>query len=167
MIFENPYKVSGDAKKIFMGPLESFELIRVNFILKCKLLHVPVKNFLVELCHALALGIHQTYQKSSFFMTHLTFYNQHRGSQTPLFYSKRKVWIFPEILSPFPAPYDKNLLLWLLANFSKKWDFPNSSKCMKSFQNLISSKSLWGDTDASFWRTELFRKDPHLMFLIK
>ena len=103
-----------------MVPLESFELICVNFFSKCKLLHVPVKNILVELCHALAVGIHQTYQKCSFCMIRLTFYDHHRSSQTLLFYSKQKVWIFPEILSPFPAPYDKTSLLWLLAKFAKK-----------------------------------------------
>ena len=87
-IFENPYKVSGDDEKTFIGPLESFELICVNFISKLKLLHVHVQNFLVELCHKLAVGIHQTYQNSSFFMIRLTFYDQHRSSQTLLFYSK-------------------------------------------------------------------------------
>ena len=133
MIFENPYKVSRDDKKIFVGPLESFELFRVNFILKCKLLHVPVKNFLVELCHVLAVGIHQTNQKSSFFMIHLIFYDQHRSTRTLLFYSKHKVWIFPEILSPFAALYDKNLLLWFLANFSKKWDFGRISWNLDEF----------------------------------
>ena len=68
------------------------------------------------------------YQKSSFFMIHLIFYDHHRSTRTLLFYSKHKVWIFPDILSPFSALYDKNSLLWFLANFSKKWDFSNSSK---------------------------------------
>ena len=42
------------------------------------------------------------YQKSSFFMIHLIFYDQHRSSKTFLFYSKHKLWIFPEILRPYP-----------------------------------------------------------------
>ena len=97
------------------------------------------------------------YQKSSFFMIHLIFYDQHRSSQTLLFYSKHKVWIFPEILSPFAALYDKNSLLWLFANFSKKWDFGRISCIWMNLENLISSESLRGATEASFCRMELLR----------
>ena len=97
------------------------------------------------------------YQKSSFFMIYLIFYDQHRSSQKLLFYSKHKVWIFPEILSPFAALYDKNSLLWLLASFLKKWDFGRISCIWMNLENLISSKSLRETTKASFCRTELER----------
>ena len=30
---------------------------------------------------------------------------------------------FPEVLSRFPAPYEKSSLLWLLAKSAKKWHF--------------------------------------------
>ena len=143
MIFENPYKVSGDDKKILGGPLESFELICVNFISKWKLLHVPVKKFLVKLCRTLAVGMHQIYQNSRFYMIRLTFYDHYKSLQTLLFYSKQKVWIFPEILSPFPAPYDKISLLSLLADFSKKWDFGEISCILMHLdENVIFSQNL-------------------------
>ena len=112
---------------------------------------------MVERCHTFAVWIHRTYQNFSFSMIRLTIYDQHRSPQTLLFYSKHNVWILPEILSPFPAPYDKNSFLWLLANFSKKWDFGRISCIWMNLENPISSKSLRGATEASFCRTELER----------
>ena len=58
-----------------------------------------------------------------FFIEFFMFFTNFRSPDTILFYSKQKVWIFPVILSPFPAPYDKNSSMWLLAKFVKKWDF--------------------------------------------
>ena len=58
--------------------------------------------------------------KIQFFHDTFDILRQHRSSQTLLFYSKQKVWIFPEILSPFPTPYDKISLLCLLAKSAKK-----------------------------------------------
>ena len=59
---------------------------------------MPVKKFLVKLCRTLAAGMHQIYQNSRFYMIRLTFYDHYKSLQTLLFYSKQKVWIFPEIL---------------------------------------------------------------------
>ena len=87
--------------------------------------------------------IHQIYQNSRFYMIRLTFYDHYKSLQTLLFYSKQKVWIFPEILSPFPAPYDKISLLSLLADFSKKWDFGEISCILMHLdENVIFSQNL-------------------------
>ena len=58
-----------------------------------------------------------------FLLEKMIFLTNYRSSHTFLFYAKQKVWIIPEILSPFPASYDKISLLWLLAKFAKKSNF--------------------------------------------
>ena len=99
--------------------------------------------------------------KIEFFHDTLVFYDQFRSIQTLLFYSKQKVWIFPEILSPFPALYDKISLLWLLAKSAKKCQFRTGfmhfDENVIFVRNVISSLTLRGPTEARFYRMELER----------
>mgnify|MGYP001488898145 CR=1 FL=1 len=64
------------------------------------------KNFSVELSHELTVGILKKLRNVRFSMEHLIFYDQFRSPKTLLFYTKQKVWVFPDILSPFPALCD-------------------------------------------------------------
>ena len=79
------------------------------------------------------------------------------GPNRILCYSKEKIWIFPVILNPFPAPYDKNSSLYLLAKFVKEWDFGEIWCILSIYQNLISWQTLRGATGTSFCRMELGR----------
>ena len=71
----------------------------------------------------LDIGKREKQRFFGFLIDCLMFFINFTSPNTILFYSKQKVWIFPVILSPFPAPYDKISPLWLLAKFVKEWHF--------------------------------------------
>ena len=96
----------------------------------------------------------------SFLPQKMVFFTNFRSSHIFLFCSKQKVWIFSEILSPFPALYDKISLLWLLAKFAKKSNFHIFNEILKMHQirpKLISSKTLRATTEARIRRMTLGR----------
>ena len=68
----------------------------------------------------LDIGKREKQRFFGFLIDCLMFFINFTGPNRILFYSKEKVWIFPMILSPFPAPYDKYSSLWLLAKFVKE-----------------------------------------------